>query len=281
MKKNKMKSFTLIELPVVSPSIKLRTGRAKSQDFTLIELLVVIAIISILAALLLPALNNAKSTARQALCLSNQKQIGLWFGIYNDDYNDIFPPRNNPVGGSSFWYKAISNTPISFIGLANFKNASIDGIASIFMCPEDSHKADGIPWSGAPNNTAWDDGYISMGYNAQGLAGEGGAWFVTGDSSYGRLARLRELKNPAETIIVGDMANNGNPNAFGYDQIGGNTGHPVYPRHNGKRICNILWGDGHSSGVSTPGGPGSYSALYSIAVFGQHPTTADTKWDRK
>ncbi|RMD74820.1 MAG: DUF1559 domain-containing protein [Lentisphaerae bacterium] len=75
------------------------------RSFTLIELLVVIALIAILTALLLPALNRARSLAHLTACKTNQKQLALAFNLYTDDYSDYLPYSvwtNNGIGWFSW-----------------------------------------------------------------------------------------------------------------------------------------------------------------------------------
>lgn len=79
-----------------------RAGRIQPREnlcrhfaFTLIELLVVIAIIAVLAAILFPVFAQAREKARQAVCMSNLKQIGTALFMYQEDYDEFLPDRRD------------------------------------------------------------------------------------------------------------------------------------------------------------------------------------------
>lgn len=77
----------------------------RRAGFTLIELLVVIAILSLLIAILLPVLNQAKLQANRAACAGNLRQVGMAIHMYAEDFDDTIPygPEGRPVTGSNFY----------------------------------------------------------------------------------------------------------------------------------------------------------------------------------
>jgi prepilin-type N-terminal cleavage/methylation domain-containing protein/prepilin-type processing-associated H-X9-DG protein len=117
--------------------------------FTLIELLVVVAILSILAAMLLPALQNARERGRSAVCVSNLRQVYVSFRLYADDNNGFIP-------WTYFWWDGLGER---YLGPAQTYASCSSNTRRypILRCP--SEPGANYDWIGAGNTEpCWPNG---------------------------------------------------------------------------------------------------------------------------
>lgn len=209
------------------------------RKFTLIELLVVVAIIGILASLLLPSLGRARNTAKDAVCISNVKQMSTLIAIYTSDDNDVLP--HHRVGNKSW---------IDFLTTDSF---------NLFLCPRVTtwKYSNGNEFEQSVATEADRSHKSAYGYNAFWLGLSHYAVGFQGNPMPRNFTRMQDFVTPSELIMIGDsspLSGGAWSSTLWYTWRKRTTedNEGVKPVHGPKGDrTNIVFADGHASPLNS------------------------------
>ena len=279
-------------------------GRKKA-GFTLIELLVVIAIIGVLVGLLLPAVQQARESARRISCSSNVRQLGVAMHSYMSAHKK-FPCQKidddtryaasvagswTPGGKALFWFGEVDYTTDSNGTLDVTKGPLqpyFESNASVLQCPNFSESMLEEVKFGDRIATAF-------GYNSQLGPGSGGYYDPSPyqDKAY----RIRDVPETSRTVAFAETAMIYFGAPYGLrEQLGGfskpSTADPVVHFRHGGGFANAVFVDGHVEGFSrkfrkgpwTSDGQVTQMEFHNIGVICNgdpaDDAEADALWDR-
>ncbi len=227
--------------------------------FTLIELLVVIAIIAILAAMLLPALNQARAKARDIKCTSNIKQMGMYLLMYVDQNDGKFPAINGNGKSATTWKwtdcaysvsdSSVNSTTDNDGVWLDQKTGNVTA-KGVFGCPSQEGVAD--------KQRAYSRHYGINDYTSSNSSNV--------EAVYKRVVTLGSIKSPSGQSMIFDInsPNAGstwiNPSAKKRDEIVRDSANGGVWRHYNADGANVCFVDGHAKGMKRLEIPADYKA---------------------